>query len=159
MLDAAFYVCLTLIVLLSGPIWQRLWRRLVAGSPLLEPRWRLATPIGLVDVCLMFFVWFSSQIAAGLVVAFLTGTPVARFDQLAGDSLATLMLVSGFAQVIAVVGVLICLSQRYGDPRAVGWQRKYWVTDCLIAGGVFLLSTPLMLAVQVLLYRWRYDRR
>lgn len=151
MLDVMFYVCMTLIFAASVPIWRRVGKRFSQKQPIIEARSQLDSPIGLVDLGVMLFVWLLSQILAGVWFARVFGVEVNELESLAGTKMMTLMLVAGIGQLIAVAMGMGLLLARYQDARVIGWYPKFFQVDLKLAFKSFLLIAPVVLVVQLLL--------
>lgn len=151
MLDVLFYVCMLSIFAASVKIWRWIRDRYARNLPIVEPRQKLASPIGLVDLGAMLFVWLLSQLIAGVLFAGIANVELSQMDSMTGGQIMQLMLIAGIGQVIAVVIGMGYLTLRYSDTRVIGWYPQHLRADLKLAVAAFLIVAPIVLVAQLLL--------
>jgi membrane protease YdiL (CAAX protease family) len=151
MLDVLFYACMILIFAASVPIWRHILKRAAGKRSIVEPRQRLSSPIGLVDLGALLFVWLMSQIFAGVLFTQIADVQLSDFESLSGGNMTLLMLIAGLAQLIACAIGLAWLVARYHDARVIGWYPKQLFADLKLASASFLIVAPIVLVAQTLL--------
>jgi len=150
-----FTASLLLLFLLSLPFYYRLWNRIrriarergpnqTLIDMVLPPRPRLESPLGLIDVVVMFMCWFLVQsIAIAMVL------PLAREGQDSAAISANALTIASLGQLLGtLLGVgVICMRYRKGL-RIFGWQPEYLIPDTKLALVTFCMTLPGLLLVQ-----------
>ena len=150
-----FTASLLLLFLLSLPFYFRLWNRIrriwqkrdpnqSLIDAALPPRRRLESPLGLIDVVIVFVCWFLVQSIAIAVVL-----PVAREGHESTAISASALTIASSGQLLGtLLGVgVICMRHRKGL-RIFGWQPEYLIPDTKLALITFCMTLPGLLLVQ-----------
>ena len=124
-LNYLFIAALLLIALTSLPLWARAWQRLrlrtsgSAADALLSPRPQVESPLGLVDVFVVFLFWAVSQVVALSLTLYLMNLQQAEISDL--DAGRQVQLFAGIAsgQLLATLFALAWVALRYRHPRQV----------------------------------------
>ncbi len=156
-----FNASLWLLFLLSLPFYWRLLGRFRknrrANQPWLDavlpPRPRLESPLGLIDVVIMFVCWFLVQ---SIAIAYALPASVGNEAGNGGPATisATTLAVASLGQLLGtLLGVgVICLRYHRGL-RLFGWQPENLVADTKLALVAFCMTLPGLLLVQSQLTR------
>ncbi len=148
MITTFFLSSFAALVLGSAPLWQAAWRRWKNQGSLLEIRQRISSPLGLVDVMIMFVTWVFGQVAsAGLAVWLLEIQPDS-IQELSGASMAILAGIVAIGQLIATgIGMaMICF--RYRRWEIFGFQPDSVRQDILLGLRAFVMVVPAILLLQ-----------
>ena len=151
MLDVLFYACMALIFAASVPIWRHVVKTAASNHSIVEPRKKLSSPIGLVDLGALLFVWLMSQVIAGVLFTKLADINIADFESLSGNDMMLLMLTAGLAQLFACAIGFAWLLVRYGDARVNGWYPEHLIADLKLAFASYVIVAPIVLVAQTLL--------
>lgn len=121
-------------------------------KPSLQPRLRIQSPIGLVDVGIMFACWLASQVLAAGIVTLVMFFPDKPPTELTGEQEVRLMITAACSQLIWTFVGLWIIGLRYGHaPRIFGWQPEYVRADLKIGVLAFILVAPVIMIIQLLL--------
>lgn len=159
MLNIFFVVCFALIGAVGIVSWIGLFLRKKKGQELLGRlggRNLIGSPVGLIDVFLVFFAWFGGQFVAVGVAMLLMGISLTEIPDLAGDEEAKLLGIVGLAQLGGIVLSLIVLYVRYcrggrGRLQAIGIQPQNIGKDVVLGAVAFAMVIPIVLLIQWLL--------
>ena len=137
------------------PLWIRLFQSLARGRPALQPRLRIQSPFGLIDIGIMFTCWFVSQIAAVAMLIVFMGVWPLELDNLSLENeIALLITVSVSQLVFTLMGVAI-IALRYGyAPRIFGWQPEHYWSDLRIGTLAFFAIAPVIMTIQLILTQY-----
>ena len=153
MLNAIFLICLFFIGTVGFVSWSAVIRRKKQGQDLLGrlgERNLAGSPLGLIDVFLVFFTWFGGQAIAVGATMFFMGISQADLPTLAGDQQAKLLGIVGWAQLFGIMVSLVVLYFRYGRGRAIGLQ-PFVLKDVALGSVAFVMVIPIVLMIQYLL--------
>lgn len=146
---------ITFLTLLAAGVllWMRFFRGwFLRQAPLLEPRMRIQSPIGLTDVGILFFVWISSQAFGVGVGKFLLKIDIANYSQLPVEQQLKMMTTISCCQLVFTMISLGIIALRYGyAPRIFGWQTENILADLKIGVFGFLMIAPIIMTLQALL--------
>ena len=154
LLSGLEYLTLGLITVVSIVLWVRWLGRWKSDKlPLLNSRSRVQSPIGLLDVGSMFFLFAIGQVVAVTVCAI--GFGLALEDMDTSDP-KTLLLVMTLGSVFQLLTVLLSLGivmfrYRAGGLAVTSWQSKCIKKDLRIGMYAFLMIIPIVLLIQVVL--------
>lgn len=151
MLDILFYACMISIFVTSIPIWRSIGSRYSNKRKIIEPREKLASPIGLVDLGAMLLVWLLSQLIAVALFSKVANVELSQIDSMTGRQVMLLMLIAGIGQLTAVAIGMAYLVLRYSDTRVIGWYAQHVQADLKLALAAFVVIAPVVLVAQLLL--------
>ena len=109
------------------------------------------SPLGFLDVIVMFFFWLLGQAVSIAMISFVFGVPIEELPSAAGDTkswAAVLMSVCQLCATLLAVGIFVI---RYGKVSAIGWQPDNLARDLLIGIFAFAMVVPAILFLQWLL--------
>lgn len=135
----------------SLAIWLKLLRNFRQGKQTLPTRLRAPSPIGLIDVLLMFFGWIIAQtLGIGLAKA-IFGNELEPPISLSSDNGAYLVLFAGISQLLVTIGCLGLYSLRYKAPSVFGLDHQSLFKNIGIGLVGFLVIIPPVLILQMVL--------
>jgi membrane protease YdiL (CAAX protease family) len=137
------------------PLWIRILQSLQRGKPPLEPRLRIQSPFGLVDIGIMFVCWFMSQIIALGVSMLWMGVSIFQLDTMALENEITLLVIISVSQLLFTILGTGIIAVRYGHaPRIFGWQPEHLPADLRIGTLVFFAIAPVIMTIQLVLTQY-----
>ncbi|MCH2182836.1 MAG: CPBP family glutamic-type intramembrane protease [Mariniblastus sp.] len=150
-----FIAALVLIALASLPLGGRALQRIrlrksgSAADALLPPRPQVESPLGLVDVLVVFLFWAVSQGAALELTLSLMNLQPGDLQEL--DASQQVPLYAGMAcgQLIATLFALAWITIRYRHPLQIfGVGPRFLLGDVRLAASAFVLIMPTLLLLQ-----------
>ncbi len=117
----------------------------------MESRPEARSPLGLLDVVVMFFFWLVGQAASISLIALIFGVGIEELSKASGETLswATILIASGqMVATLVAVGVLLI---RYRQLSIIGWQPQNFRGDLRIGLMAFAMVVPSILFLQWLL--------
>ena len=155
MLNILFIFSFVAIALGSLPWWYRAIKQFRKREPILLGTERIESPLGLVDVSVMFLIWFVGQLA-GLTLAEKLSPIVTTAMEASGSSLeeieahklALMAGVSGVCQIAFTAAGIFVIWFRYGNWEIFGLRKPYIRRDILTGLVAFLMVIPGILLLQ-----------
>ena len=148
MITTFFLLSFAALILGSIPLWYVSWRRLETQGSLLEIRERISSPLGLVDVMIMFVTWVFGQLgSAGLAVWFLDIQPDSILE-LTGSKMAIMAGIVALGQLIATGIGMAIIYFRYRRWEIFGYQPDAARQDTLLGLRTFVMVLPAILLLQ-----------
>lgn len=152
MLNLLFFAVFGAISLSGILLWTKAIQRLGSGTCIVDPLGRrdpVGSPVGLLDVFLIFFAWFGGQLLAAGMALYLLNIPLTEMTELEGEKQASFLGLVGLGQLVLTMGAwgAIWVRNRF-NLDAIAVQPKHFVTDVLIGFAAFVMVIPLILLVQ-----------
>ena len=154
MLNVFFLASLMILVAFSVPLWIRFFAN-VSTDRSRAPDWldrviprrrRIESPMGAVDVIILFVFWFLAQ---AISIAFLRPIEPVGGAPEGLDASTQMMWVMSIGQLLGTLGGLMFIGLRHGHaPRIFGWQPEHFLTDTLLGLAVFSMTLPPLLLLQ-----------
>lgn len=123
--------------------------RLGQGFPLLKNRKRDPSPLGFLDVLLVFGGWILGQVLALGILS--SGGVEFSGEGATTEGKAKALIVLSGVQLLATLLCLVVIRIRYRRSSAVGLDLRNWKNDLSLGFFGFLMIVPPVLLVQVLL--------
>jgi membrane protease YdiL (CAAX protease family) len=137
------------IIFVGINVWgMGIWRYRQGRLPI-ENRLRDASPMGLVDVLLMFASWIVAQ-SIGIVILQFIGIDAFQMASLSTRDTSILIVVVGLAQLLATLACLAFYWVRYKKMSAIGWQPECSRSDLKTGLIWFFVIIPPVLLIQTL---------
>ncbi len=137
----------------SVALWILVFRKLAKGIAPLENRKRDPSPLGFLDVLVVFgAVWAVAPSIAFQVLRWM-GVSVLGEDTPVEDRSMILLVVSGL-QLLATFGCMLFFWLRYRRCSSFGWQKRFWKLDLRTGMIWFVLIVPPVMLVQILASWW-----
>ncbi len=138
-----------LLCLVSLPLWVYVFWK---GQPFIKPRLRIQSPIGLLDVGILFLCWFVSQMMTVTILVYAIDVPIEGLGKLeTRQELHSMGIASLFQLVATVIGLAIIAARHGFAPRIFGWQPENFWKDLRIGAIAFVLIVPVILTIQIVL--------
>jgi membrane protease YdiL (CAAX protease family) len=154
MLTTGFIASYLLIALAGLPLIYNGFRNARQNLPLIERRDRIASPFGLIDVSVIFFIWLGGQIISTFGAVYLLDIQPESIENASPAAQAGLTFAIAASQVISTLVGLAFLWLRYGRWDIFGIQPAYVVDDVVIGVKAFLMVVPGVLLIQWALAQW-----
>ena len=154
MLDHLFIASLGVLVAFSIPLWIRLFSRMSSDTgststwldKVLPGRQRIESPLGAVDVVMLFVFWFLAQVVC--LAFFGPNSPESSTPNQAGPLTQTMLAIAA-GQLVGTFAGLAFIGLRHGHaPRIFGWQPEYFLADTRLGLAVFAMTLPPLLLLQ-----------
>lgn len=147
----AFYSMIALLALACVLLWTRAIGRVAAGEEILDMT-PGKSPIGFLDVCVAFGVWFSCQILAGFMLVAVYGTEAMASGDV--EKFTSMMLYSSMSQLVATGLIAAYLLIRYKLPSVIGWRSDRLWPDLKIGLMGYLMIIPIVMLIAFLASLW-----
>jgi membrane protease YdiL (CAAX protease family) len=158
MLTIIFNVTLGLMGLACLACWAMAFQKRSRGEPLFLQRDIEPNPLGLLDVLIMFGLWFVGQTVSVFVAIFLLDIPIEDLESASASQMAQFMIAVGVIQLAGTILAMLIIRARYGSFQFLGWKPNVVGTDFRLAIIGFLLVVPVTLLVQSLVTSfWDYE--
>jgi len=151
MLNLLFFFCFSALVAGSIPLWRISLRQKSQTGTLMPQRPSTESPLGFLDVIVMFFFWLLGQAVSIGLISLIFGIPIEELPTAAGDTkswAAILMSICQLCATLLAIGIFVI---RYRKVSAVGWQPDFLARDLLIGIFAFVMVVPAILFFQWLL--------
>jgi membrane protease YdiL (CAAX protease family) len=135
----------------SIPLWINAIARKRSSGALMATRSASPSPLGFIDIIVMFFFWFVGQVTSIGAAIFFLGLDPGNLLDVEGSDLAWLMILIALGQLLATFLGMCVLLARYRRLSVFGWQPENLKQDLVIGGLAFMLVVPSILMVQWLL--------
>jgi len=158
MLNVLFYFCFSAMVVGSLPLWWKVFQRRKSAQGLMELREQSGTPLGMIDVIVMFLIWVSAQLVTIGLIQLAFGLGSDELATSAGDTQSWIVISLAGGQLVACAAALAFFLIRYGSLAAIGLHWKTAGSDLKIGLKSFVMVIPAVLflqwaLVQILAYK------
>ena len=125
------------------------------GLPLIPRRKRIQSPLGLLDVCVVFICWVGAQILVLAVLELFDGAEGGESGDTGGSVSSFTTLLSGSLQLLATFVAIFLIGIRHGyTTRIFGWQPENIKEDLVLGFRAFVMLIPLVWMVQAILVQF-----
>jgi membrane protease YdiL (CAAX protease family) len=145
MINVLFLLVFVALCAASIYSWQLVARSRKNGLPLIDERTGLVSPLGLVDVGIMFMTWFAGQMI-GVMWLQLSGNSSLNSPE--GPQLALLIGIMAICQLGSTGLGLAILFFRYQSLELLGLSSKNWRSEISLGLFAFILVVPPLLLLQ-----------
>ena len=144
---------LLLVVSASAWAWWRALARVAAGHPVLAFESRMASPWGLLDLIIAFFLLVACQVfASGLLV---TKFGIQIADDMSADGRAALLFGGALATLAAFLSSIAVVRLRSGATWIdLGINRTCLASDLQLGAVAFVMLAPIVYGIQMVLVKW-----
>lgn len=158
MLTILFLTTFAAMVLSGIPLWRAGYIRWQQRGDLLELRDRITSPIGLVDVMIMFFTWVLGQVSSVGLAVLILGILPSSIPNLSGSQMATMAIIVAFGQLVFTAAGMSIIWFRYRSWEIFGFQPTMIRWDTWIGFLAFIMVIPAILLLQwVLTFLVKYE--
>ncbi|MFT5300452.1 MAG: membrane protease YdiL (CAAX protease family) [Mariniblastus sp.] len=158
MLNLLFYFCFSSLIVVSLLLWWLAQRRVKRGGRLLEQRCSVDSPLGMIDVIAMFFLWIGGQFIGMQVAIGLLGIGPGGLLAAEGPLLSKATLIVAASQLIVTFFAILLFLIRYRLLSVVGIQPKNLVVDLKLGLVSFVMVIPGILILQWMLVQlFKYE--
>ena len=147
---------LLLVVSASAWAWWRSLARVAAGHPVLAFESRLASPWGLLDLIITFFLLVACQaFASGLLVTKFGIQIADDMADMSADGRAALLFGGALATLAAFLFSIAVVRLRTGATWIdLGINRTCLASDLQLGAVAFVILAPIVYGIQVVLVKW-----
>lgn len=148
MLTILFLSTFATLVLSGIPLWRAAYVRWQQRGSMLELRERISSPIGLVDVMIMFVTWVFGQISSAGLAVFILDIQPDSIPDLSGSQMAIMAIIVAVGQLVFTAVGMSIIWFRYHCWEIFGIQRTMVRWDTLIGLLAFIMVIPAILLLQ-----------
>ncbi len=151
MLSTLFFATYMAMVLGSIPLWRNAILKIRSGKSVLLARPRIGSPLGLIDVAIMFTTWVMGQFGSVTVATLFLGIRPSGISELSSSELAFLTLMVALGQIVSTGTGMLLIWFRYRRWDIFGIQPENFAKDFIIGLQAILMVIPGVMLLQWLL--------
>jgi len=151
MLNFLFFFSFSALIIGSLPLWIRAFMGMRATGTFMATRPNAGSPLGFLDVIVMFFFWLVGQAVSIGLVALIFGVQLEELAGSPGDTLSWAMILMASGQLLATLLAVGIFLVRYRKLSVIGWQPDNLGRDLRIGLIAFAMVVPTILFLQWLL--------
>ena len=151
MLNFLFFFSFSALIVASLPLWVHAFMGMRATGAFMAARPNAGSPLGFLDVIVMFFFWLVGQAVSIGLVALIFGIQLEELAGSPGDTLSWATILMAFGQLLATLLAIGVFLIRYRQLSVIGWQPKNLGRDLRIGLFAFAMVVPTILFLQWLL--------
>ena len=152
MLNLIFFAVFGALSLVGILLWAQAIKRINNRQCIVDPlgeRDLVGSPLGLIDVFVVFFAWFGGQLIAAGLALFILNVPFDEITSLEGELQAKFMGIVGAGQLVLTLGVLVIIWVRYqSNLSSISVKPKFVFRDVLLGFASFVMVIPFILLLQ-----------